>query len=622
MNQPQGQRPAPSGGAAVFQKMRAIGKKVGEAEEFDRILERMKEARSGHPSIVMVGEISRGKSTIVNALIGQPGLAPVDAQETTALVVNFAPTTPKAPAGTCVLEYEREPQERPIPLQELSSWVTVDGKRLNEADEMPRQATVHVDSWLLPKVIIVDTPGTGGLSEDYARRAFDRAERASVLVLVTDAGGRISSHALEFLKACADKVAEVVIVENKIDAHRGTWQSILDEDRQIVAEAVPALAKAPFVGISARWAEQAAREPGAGRRQKLLEQSRIEEFTAVIRSILARADEIPAQNALRQAQAALRPHLESKVAERAALRSVDEGGGQESAADVELMKAKEKREELLLTFDDSKYDWPAAIEDVRGELQMETNARCRHFQNRWKERVENEWSKLSKQRVLQMQNELDASLEVHMTEQITRTVHRTGGLVRWLYGQAGMTPTPELLAQFGARRNQWRGQRHEQYERKGQAMELRGMLGSAMMGMSVTRIALMSAGAIAMPAALGIAVVMGGHALWSGGRKANKQAVIQVIGDRTTEMREHLDRFNRQCLSLVQTEAKKQFDRDLKKSVNAAKEEVQKLQQAKSATAEERKRRLQILEPQIAELRSLFDDADRELSKLQTAKRG
>ena len=138
MQPPQGQRPPANSGAAVFQKMRAIGKAVGEAEEFDRILARMKDARTGHPSIVMVGEISRGKSTLVNALLGQPGLAPVDAAETTALVVNFAPTTPDKPAGTAILEFEYEPTERPVPLQELSSWVRVDGAALQAAEFAPR----------------------------------------------------------------------------------------------------------------------------------------------------------------------------------------------------------------------------------------------------------------------------------------------------------------------------------------------------------------------------------------------------------------------------------------------------------------------------------------------------
>lgn len=602
-------------GAAVFRKMRAVGQKLGEDEEFDRILERMKEARTGHPSIVMVGEISRGKSTLVNALLGQPGLAPVDAAETTALVVNYTPTSPEHPAGSAVLEFEYEPRFRDVPLPELASWTRVGGEKLRESEEAPKQAVVHVDSWLLPKCVIVDTPGTGGLSEAYARRAFDRAERASVLVLVTDAGGRISSHALEFLKHCADKVAQVIVVVNKIDAHRNNWRSIVEEDRAILAQAGPGLGNIPILGMSARWAEQAAAEPDPAKRQKLLEYSLINDFIQVVNRALKQADEIPAQNALRQAQSALKPHLETRLVERAALIDAAEAAKNPDAAeDAELIRAKEKREELMLTFDDSKYDWPAAIEDLRGDLQMKISARTRHFQNVWKDKVEASWNGLTKEKALVMQNELDAALEVEMTEHIRETIFRCAGLVKWLYAEAGMAPTPELLHTFGVRKDAWRGQRHEQFERRGQKMDARMLLGSAMMGSGIARLALVGAGAaVAMPAALGVAVVMGGTTLWTGKRKQNKQAVLQVIQDRTTEMRELLERFTRQSITLIQTEAKKQFDRDLKKSVNKAKEEVVRIQKARSATLEERQVRLRQLEPQITELKRLLADADREL---------
>ncbi|WP_460850048.1 dynamin family protein, partial [Phytohabitans suffuscus] len=43
----------------------------------------------GRPAIVVVGETKRGKSSLVNALIGVPGLSPVDAAVATAAYLEF-----------------------------------------------------------------------------------------------------------------------------------------------------------------------------------------------------------------------------------------------------------------------------------------------------------------------------------------------------------------------------------------------------------------------------------------------------------------------------------------------------------------------------------------------------
>ena len=43
------------------------------------------------PSVVLVGETKRGKSSLVNALLGVPGLSPVDAAVATDTYLHFTP---------------------------------------------------------------------------------------------------------------------------------------------------------------------------------------------------------------------------------------------------------------------------------------------------------------------------------------------------------------------------------------------------------------------------------------------------------------------------------------------------------------------------------------------------
>lgn len=223
-------------------------------DEFRDIVGRMRASRSERPSVVIVGEISRGKSTLINALLGVPGFATVGELETTSLVVNYEPADEAHRVGSAALEFEREPRLRPMHPHDLEAWIAAahdDDEPGGTPVERPLQAHVRAPDGLLPGVTLVDTPGTGGLSEAYALRALRRAEAASVLVLVTDASGRITKPALEFLASCAERVDRIVVAVNKIDVYRHGWQAVLEENRQIILGSHARLRRVEIVGVSA-----------------------------------------------------------------------------------------------------------------------------------------------------------------------------------------------------------------------------------------------------------------------------------------------------------------------------------------------------------------------------------
>src|SRR5262249_24103938 len=69
------------------------------------------------PSVVIVGETKRGKSSLINALLGVPGLSPVDAAVATATYLQFVPGDPAArawPPGAA----------DPIDVDDLREWAT------------------------------------------------------------------------------------------------------------------------------------------------------------------------------------------------------------------------------------------------------------------------------------------------------------------------------------------------------------------------------------------------------------------------------------------------------------------------------------------------------------------
>ncbi|MEV0720948.1 dynamin family protein, partial [Asanoa sp. NPDC050611] len=76
------------------------------------------------PSIVVVGETKRGKSSLVNALIGVPDLSPVDAAVATATYLEFVPGNPH---GAQAWVPDR-PQPVPLELGQLRDWATTLGQ--------------------------------------------------------------------------------------------------------------------------------------------------------------------------------------------------------------------------------------------------------------------------------------------------------------------------------------------------------------------------------------------------------------------------------------------------------------------------------------------------------------
>ncbi|MFD2674316.1 dynamin family protein [Gulosibacter bifidus] len=593
---------------AAFRALAVAAKEQNLGTEFSAIARMVKQSSGVPASVVVVGEMNRGKSTLINALLAAPGLAPTAPTETTALSVAYRPATESFPAGTAELEFASEPRLRRIPAHELMQWVHIDSPVLQNAEEMPLQATFGVRPAYVPRAVLVDTPGSGGLSEAYAMRAVSRAQSASVLLLVTDASGRITRPALEFLVRCSATVDSVVLAVSKIDLYRAGWQQIVEENRQILAAREPRLGNIPIIGVSGTWGERAAREEDPARRERLLQMSGIPALAEALNTPLRFANQLPTLNALRRGSEILREPLIALESEREAL-----GGIVEDVRDLE--RVKQHREQLLRTFEDAKYDWSAKVDRVRVDLTAANARLAREFGAHWRERAQSYGSGLSARQSMALQNELAADMEVQIRRGLNGMVHQSGRLLGDLYAAAGMNPQRNLLAEVQRRAAQTGASQNDLIRREAASLDPRTLLSGTIMGSGIGSLAL---GAVLGPLAaplLGMAV-MGSFGAVLAHRQAKRQSVLQTIGDATIELREVLDRGVRSILGVVSTDAKKLFDRDLRQSANRAKEELGKLETARRASEAERKGRIAKLDPQIARLRQAIDAAEAECARI------
>lgn len=242
----------------------------------------VQERSSGVPTVVVLGETKRGKSSLVNALLATPDLSPVAAGVATSTYLVISHGEDWSARG-CYAD-DRAPV--PIELANLDAWVSTRGG-LPAGVAPPRFVEVEGPVPLLEGMTLIDTPGVGGLEGIHRELAAEAAAAATALVMVVDASSPFTRGELEFLQQVAQRVETVVFALTKTDAHRG-WREVLDADKALLAQHAPRFADAPFHPVSARLSSMAAATSSPQVATTLRVQSGISELQGALALLVAR----------------------------------------------------------------------------------------------------------------------------------------------------------------------------------------------------------------------------------------------------------------------------------------------------------------------------------------------
>jgi hypothetical protein len=321
------------------------------------------------PAVVVVGETKRGKSSLVNALVGVPDLSPVDVAVATAVYLELQYA---AEAGARAWLPGREDPVA-LSLGDLRDWATPRGD-LPDGMRPPRRVEVRHPAPLLRYLTLVDTPGTGGLAAAHAEVALDAVERASALLFVVDASAPFAKPELDFLIEASKRVNLVVFALSKIDAYPG-WRTILADNRAQLQAHAPRFGAAPWFPVSARLAELAVAGLTAGptgsmpreASADLVRESRIAELQHALVDLAGKGHLLRQANVLRAIRSEI-VRLDLAVADR--IRATDPDP-------AEVARARQDRAALAARKRTESRQWSLALHTETRRAQVDATRQLR-----------------------------------------------------------------------------------------------------------------------------------------------------------------------------------------------------------------------------------------------------
>ena len=292
-------------------------------------------------TVVVVGEVKRGKSSVINAIAGARDLLPVDVDVCTSAPVQVL----RSEENTDVIDLNFGDRIERAPLSELREWATMNGARVAYPDtpELPTGVTVRVSGEHVPKALFIDTPGAGGLDRAAIDVALERARGAGVLLMVCDATTPITDPEMEILGRAAQAAGSVIVAVTKTDKNLRRWRAIVDDDRRLIREHLGR--DVPVIGVSSLRAVDAAEMEDPERRARVERTSGIAELRGRIAAEMARGALLSKVAALSMAETALEGVAATIAADLAAVDRAEEVVPELEARRDELRRLRDHGQE-------------------------------------------------------------------------------------------------------------------------------------------------------------------------------------------------------------------------------------------------------------------------------------
>jgi GTPase Era involved in 16S rRNA processing len=237
---------------------RTISLVQGLGEDFagdDGRLEELKaRLAQGRFHLAVLGQFKRGKSTLLNALLGE-AILPTAIVPLTAIPTFIRPGSQRR--AHVVFQDDRNPEEFATPGVEeltafLSRFVTESGNPKNHLGVSHVEVT-HPAAILSHGVVLIDTPGIGSTFRHNTEATLNFLPQCDAAMFVISADPPITEVEVDFLKQVRGRVARLFFIMNKADYLSGDErQAAVDFLRKMLAEQAAIAVDVPVLCVSAR----------------------------------------------------------------------------------------------------------------------------------------------------------------------------------------------------------------------------------------------------------------------------------------------------------------------------------------------------------------------------------
>jgi GTP-binding protein EngB required for normal cell division len=162
-------------------------------------------------NLAVVGQFKRGKSSLINALIGR-NLLPTGILPLTSAITALC----YGPQDRVLLKFKGWHFEKEITLPELAEYITERGNPGNQKGLVEAQVELKVP-FLRHGLYLVDTPGIGSLRLENTHTTYDYLPDADAIIFVTSAESPLTEAEVQFLSDIRQYVRKLFVVVNKMD---------------------------------------------------------------------------------------------------------------------------------------------------------------------------------------------------------------------------------------------------------------------------------------------------------------------------------------------------------------------------------------------------------------------
>lgn len=198
-------------------------------------------------NILFCGEFKRGKSSLVNAILGEE-LCPTDIGIATSVVTKISYGSIKKAIRYYgnITEDVKSLRTEEIPWEDIPKYTVGDFLDIHDTVQME----LFVPSEFLKEgITIIDTPGIGGLDPRHANLTSMALQCADIAIFITDAGEPMTQSELLFYeKKVVSRIANSVVLINKSDC---VTSDILLNHIETTKNALLPIGNPPVVSVSA-----------------------------------------------------------------------------------------------------------------------------------------------------------------------------------------------------------------------------------------------------------------------------------------------------------------------------------------------------------------------------------